>query len=442
MKILHVNTSDSGGAAIACIRLHKALLALNMDSNLLVKSKSVNTPKCTQFVPVHKQPDPPTLLTKIQNKAHRIAVELWLSKPRKHVNQWKIEQARRDSFIASRPDGLEIFSYPDSLQDITESQEYKDADIINLHWVASFLDWKSFFSKNTKPIVWTLHDQNPFLGGEHYEEWYSEMDSNGLPTQRIGSNSEVEEEKGLKDKKNTFLAGSSNIHIVSPSEWLRSESQKSALFSRFKHYHIPNGFPTDIFSPYDKVFSRQVLGLPQNKTIILFVAHSIDIQRKGYKYLENALNGLNTDNPNEYALCAIGGGADLKDNDKLIQLGFIGEERLMALAYAAADVFVIPSLMDNLPNTMIEALLCGTPTIGFPVGGVPEAIKHGENGFICEEISSNGLRDSLEKFLENPKFFDRRSIANKAHEKYRMEVQAKSYSDLYKSIIDQNSTAL
>jgi glycosyltransferase involved in cell wall biosynthesis len=106
----------------------------------------------------------------------------------------------------------------------------------------------------------------------------------------------------------------------------------------------------------------------------------------------------------------------------------------MAMAYAAADVFVIPSLEDNFPNTMIESLLCGTPVIGFPTGGITDAIQDGENGYLCRDISVQSLQSSIDKFLANPNNFDRKKTAKEAEAKYTLELQAKKYEQLYKTI--------
>src|SRR5690606_4080266 len=119
-----------------------------------------------------------------------------------------------------------------------------EADIINLHWTAGFLDWPSFFSKIKKPVVWTLHDQNAFLGGEHYRERFYGMDEKGVPIPRSYSRSETDEENRLAQIKRECLAGASNLTVVTPSKWMFDESRKSPLLKRFQHHHIPYGLPT------------------------------------------------------------------------------------------------------------------------------------------------------------------------------------------------------
>jgi glycosyltransferase involved in cell wall biosynthesis len=172
--------------------------------------------------------------------------------------------------------------------------------------------------------------------------------------------------------------------------------------------------------------------LPLDKKIILFAADIVENSRKGFAFLQKALEKIQNEN---ILSCAIGSKTQLDNHNNIIALGRIVDERLMAIAYAAADVFVIPSLEDNFPNTMIEALLCGTPVIGFPVGGIIDAIDDEINGYICSEISVNALKETIEKFLENPNFFDRSKIAQNAKEKYALSIQAKKYIDLFQQIL-------
>ena len=128
-------------------------------------------------------------------------------------------------------------------------------------------------------------------------------------------------------------------------------------------------------------------------------------------------------------------GQPAKDMDGIISLGAINHELLMSVVYSAADVFVIPSLMDNLPNTVLESIMCGTPVIGFPVGGIPDMIKDGVNGYLTDEISVGALKSVIEKFLEDPEAFNRDMIRQDAVRRYDLSVQAKAYIDLFSSIL-------
>jgi glycosyltransferase involved in cell wall biosynthesis len=425
MNILLINTFDFGGAAKACLRLQEGLLAENPNTKLLLKRKTNTSQAQTYtFIPLK-----PSLTQKIVNKTRSLATELKLINPNKY---WREAQ-----FLHKRQKGLEAFNFPYTDLDITKSALYQEADIINLHWVAQFLDWTTFFNRNTKPIVWTMHDQNPFLGGEHYAERFLGIDEKGYPLPRKYTDDELKEEKRLLQIKRKALKNVHSFHIVSPSHWLLESSKNSELFKSFPHHHIPYGFPTDIFKPYPKQFCREILGIPQDKIVLLFVADSIHNSRKGYIYLKKALENLSENYQDQVILCAIGSTTNLIQKNQVIEMGKIYDERLLAMTYNAANAFIIPSLEDNLPNTMIESILCGTPVIGFNVGGISDVVINQRTGYLCPEISVQALKETIEKFLANPFVFDRKQIAEEAKLKYDLGTQAESYMNLFNNVLSK-----
>lgn len=428
MKILIVNTFDKGGAANSCKRLHLALLLKGLASKLLLKSKQNNWPQSFCFKPT---PQKKNLSVKIENKIIRILREFKLSGTK------NVTENKEQFFIRNRPKSIEWYSFPNSDSDIMQSEIYKEADIVNLHWVANFLDYKSFFEKNTKPVVWTLHDMNPFSGGEHYLESYLGIDELGFPIKRVKSYEEISFDKENIAIKMQALSNVANLTIVTPSEWLAEEARKSEVFKGFPVHCIPYGLDSEIYAPRDKGFSRSIFNIPMDKKVILFVADSIDKNRKGFIFLKKAFERIADPN---LVLYAIG---DKNNNlgaiENIYELGSIYDERLMSIAYSAADLFVIPSLMDNLPNTVLESLMCGTPVIGFPIGGIPHMIQDGINGFITPEISVDALSATLNKFIDNPSCFDGVEIRNNAIKKYDQKVQSQKYIDLFAQILKENN---
>jgi len=427
LKILIVNTFDKGGAANSCKRLHLELLSKNIESECLLKSKQNNW--SNSFIYSFKPPAKWfSTSDKIKNKVKRILREFEFYSP-------QIKKDEIKEFLSFRSTGLEIFSFPNSGIDITQSDDYKKADIINLHWVANFLDYQSFFKKNIKPVVWTLHDMNPFSGGEHYEEKYLGIDKFGFPIRRQVSEEEMTiANKNIEIKKQA-LSKVNNLTIVAPSEWLAEEARKSEVFKNYPVLCIPYGLDDEIYAPRDQNYSRDLLGIPKDKKVILFVADSISNSRKGFAYLKMAFQQLANEN---VVLCAIGQkNSELELIDNILELGPIYDERLMSVAYSAADVFVIPSLMDNLPNTVLESIMCGTPVIGFPVGGIPEMIIDGKNGLITKEISVNSLVETLTDFLDKPESFNKDEIRADALKKYDQKIQAERYISLFKEINGQ-----
>jgi len=422
--VLLVNTFERGGAANACLRLHSGLLRAGVDSKVLLREKYKEIPQTFIIQPQQKK------IFNNQRLCKKIRTFLKLfGITYKSIEDFKL------SFFKNRDKRLEYFSFPDSSFDITASKLYKEADIINLHWVAEFLDYGSFFKKNTKPVIWTLHDMNPFSGGEHYEEEYLGMDENGYPIPRVITKIEKRLYNKIIALKFKALEGVNNLHIVTLCTWMTEEVKKSKVLRNFPVHLIPNGIDSTVFKQRDKEESRNRLNLPQGKKVILFVADSVDKDRKGFSFLKKAFEII--DNKDIW-LCSIGGQAQqILNSNQYLSLGTLNDEVAMSYAYSAADVFVIPSLMDNLPNTVLESLMCGTPVIGFPVGGIVDMVQHGKNGYITEEINALSLLKTLQLFLAEGEKFNNREIRNNALEKYNQNIQADNYLKLYKSILNK-----
>lgn len=410
MKILHINTLDKGGAARAAIRLHIGLLRKGIDSHFLCLYQSnhhlQNSHKFRKTYPGL----PKRLFNRIFNK--------------------KTPEEKHKIFDAANSK-WEIFSSPDTDIDITQSEIYQSADIINLHWIAGFVDYRLFFRNNNKPVIWTLHDQNPFTGGCHYG-YHCRLFTSDCHTcpQLKGISNPLYSDINFKYKQKA-LQSIASLNIVSPSKWLLQQSQQSMLFKSYKHYHIPNGIDIDVFDIRNKEYSRDLLGLPKDKKIILFVAESTENYRKGFHILSNAVNTFDAG----FCLAAIGRFNSGKYENKIRQLGYIADERLMSAVYSAADVFVIPSIEDNFPNTVMESLACGTPVIGFNTGGIPDIVINRKTGLICPEKNAEALADTLHLFFSGSVSFDKHSIRRYIVENYALEKQAEKYLKLYRECI-------
>lgn len=399
MKVLLLSTTDKGGAANACIRLHQGLLEIGVESKILVLQKnSTDIPEVHRFLSVY---EPSTLLKRIM-KAPRVLA---------------FRKKRRKAKGNHRPTH-EMFSFFETLHDITKHPLYDWADVINIHWVANFLDYPSFFAKNTKPVVWTLHDMLLFTGGYHYEK--------GFPFDAYQDL--IEQNYQLKKR----IFANQKFTIVTPSKWLHREAKAAQdLYPKAKHALIPYGLQTDIFKQYQKETARKALGIPLDKKIILFVAASVNGQRKGIQYLLDALPLVNTPN---LGLAVMGANIEKLDLDKqnTYPLGYISDIERIAQAYAAADIFVIPSIEDNLPNTVLESLCCGTPVVGFDIGGIPDMVIEGKNGEICSSIDAKALAQSIETALNTS--YDRKWIRSDAHQRYALPIQAEAYLKLFESL--------
>ena len=262
---------------------------------------------------------------------------------------------------------------------------------------------------------------NPFLSGFHYKSDHLKY-SKSMAT--IESRSYRYKKKSLQDLK---------LRIVSPSKWLLNESKSSELFGNFDHTLIPNGLPDEIFCHRDQYLCRQLLSLDTNKITFLIIAESLNNYRKGFDLLIQALNMI--ENP-DFQVISIGSRNTHLDKFTFVkQLGYIYEERLLAVVYNAADSTIIPSREDNLPNVLIESLCCGTPVIGFQIGGLNDAVENNLNGVLAKEMSASGLKKAIEIFLAGSVQQKKSMISENALKKYNLSKQAMTYKKLYERML-------
>lgn len=415
MNILHVNTYGSGGAAQAAIRLHEGLLKLGLSSAFLTLFTSER-----DIVYQEAFVDLPLTLTQRLSKGLSYRKQTY--------------QKRR--VLKNQINNTTKFSFPFSAYDITLHPLYQWADIINLHWTADFLDYDSFFKKNTKPVVWTLHDMSPFTGGCHYAgtcQLYQTRCEN-CP-QLVGVKNPAYSRVNLASKMRAFFQ-KPDLSIVAPSKWLHTAALSSSLFKNKDCYWIPYGLNSEIFKPREKSTCREILGLPIDKKMLLFVSDSIQDIRKGYTILLKALTLLK--DYEDLFVCAVGKKGGIAHNSlsfEYYELGSINTEAQMSIIYAAADVFIVPSLEDNLPNTVLESLMCGTPVIGFPVGGIPDMIRPEINGLLSISVSAEALATAIQLFFNNQVSFIKDIIRGDAVTRYDLLVQASTYQNLYTKLL-------
>jgi glycosyltransferase involved in cell wall biosynthesis len=403
MRVLHVSTYKTGGAGIAAYRLHKGLLQLGVSSEFICLD---NGTALITKKPIHKVLPRQSILKRLIVKIYRSFLPL---------TSKRIEtQETNDELIIWK---YEAFTSPISDFDLTLHPAYLAADVIHLHWVSEFLDYPTFFSKNTKPVVWTIHDMNPFKGGFHYE-------GDVLSNKQLA----VIDSKYLDIKFNALLEVQ-NLKVIALSKWMLNLSVKSKVLSKFSHFLIPNGLDTDIFKPLPKDFCRDVLLLPKGKKIVLFVSEKLNIHRKGFDLLLDVVQQFY--DQEDILFCALGAnkGAFHKN---LLYLGEIQEERLLAVLYAACDVFLIPSREDNLPNVILEALACGTPVVATPVGGIPDIVINGLNGVLANDTSADGLYQALLHFFKNITIYSSEKIRHDFVAKYTMKDHATAILSLYR----------
>lgn len=399
MRVAHVMTYAHGGAGTAAMRIHRALKAVGACESTIVclSAPSGGNHDDIEALPVR--------LPRFWERAsNRIGVPL----------------ARTDR-LTSRRAKLELedipFSDHESDYDILAHPSVKSADVINLHWVGDLLDWRSFFGRVNKPVVWTLHDMNPFLGGFHYLG----------DARRASPAARVFDAKLIAEKRD-LTARATMLHIVAPSGWIRDHSASSEILGRFPHTTIP--YPTDpeVFRAHACDAARDVLGIPLEARVLLTVSERASDHRKGADILRAALCDASV--AGRYYWAAVGTPSGLAGSGAHA-LGTISDPRLMSLAYSAADLVVVPSREDNLPNVVIESLTCGTPVVALPTGGLPEMIDDSINGALAANASSAGLAEAISR--AERLHFDRQSIRRNALDTYDPAKVATQYLAVYRA---------
>ena len=425
MKILHVNTSREGGAGIAAWRLHLGLRTIGVDSSFLcINSGAMLTPHQHAY-------DGPLMPTEFDYSTPDLTLSNYLqerlfgtfSSQKRNAKDAKSSfQKLSERKLQGAFQNFELFSSPRTPYDITQTSAYKETDILHLHWVANFLDYESFFAKNNKPIVWTLHDENPFMGGFHYEE---DANRNAI--------THSETDAFFRKIKKDAISKQEKLVVVCPSKWLTEKAKCSIPFKTRKAICIRNGIDLTQFRPISKSIARQALNLSTKKTTFLFVAHDGTIYRKGL----DLLTPLMTNSELKSAqLITIGRLNDQQSNSNVVNLGSVTNTRLMNLAYSAADFFILPSREDNLPNAMVESLASGTPVISFPISDNRKIIEDKECGIMADNMSSESLLDAILKAKESVLEFDSTTISKEARLQFDVLQQAGLYRAVYEELFE------
>jgi glycosyltransferase involved in cell wall biosynthesis len=227
------------------------------------------------------------------------------------------------------------------------------------------------------------------------------------------------------------------VRIIAPSAWIQGEARKSALLSNFDVVHIRTGVNGRLFSPKNRAKARQKLGLPLDAKVILTVAVDIESHRKGWNLLVQAVSKLQA---KDVVVATVGQQSSASGDVKILKpLGRLQTEDELSEAYSAADLFVLPTREDNLPNVLLEAMACGTPCVSFDVGGVSEAIRHGETGLLAGPEDTDGLARAMDALLTENALRERFGSQARALALAEFDAKALSakYLELYETLAER-----
>ena len=413
MRVLYISTYDiKGGAARGAYRLHRGFLENGVQSRLLVNNKYSEDITVT---------GPESEIGKA------------LSTIRPYLAKWLLKlQSSPNTF----PHSINVF--PSNLVRYINTS---DADVVLLHWIGHEMISIREIGRIKKKIVWRLADQWAFCGSEHYT--VRGEDRRYIEGYLVRN--KPDGHRGLDLDRWTWKRKAKHwldkpMTVVTGSRWLADCAKASVLFRNKEVNVIPSGLDIGVYKPADKMYARRVLNLPMDKKLVLFGSLSATSDlRKGFHLLLTALDSLAEQAKAEVSAVVVGASkSEQEPNCKLPfhYLSTLKDDWSLVLAYSAADVFVLPTMQDNLPYTVIEAMSCGTPCVSFAVGGLPEMIEHNVNGYLARPYDCEDLANGMRIILEDDRLHSTMSqeCRQKALTKYDVNIQVKSYLKLFEEL--------
>jgi len=314
-------------------------------------------------------------------------------------------------------------------------------EVVNLHWInAGFLSLGTI-GRIPGPVVWTLHDMWPFTGICHYSDGCLKFRDACGACPLLGSDRLLDLSRWNLRRKRKNLS-KLELTIAAPSRWIADQARRSRLFGHLPITVIPNGIDLDVFRPMPRTIARDLLHITGDKKILLFGgAHALKDRRKGAYFLSRALEVLKEKTPQAPWQVVVFGTevpeSTLPFHYETRYLGYIQDERLMAQVYAAADIYVTPPTQENLANTVMEALACGTPVVTFDVGGMNEMVSHKNNGYLARSQDVKDLALGIQWTLDSDKRLKRLSkeARDSAVRKFDIIDSARNYHLLYEQMV-------
>jgi len=415
MKVLHIAAYDRyGGACIAGYRQHQALQLAGVDSRMWVRFKVTNDARVDDFMP------PADVSIRLPR--------LW----RRYARQRSRRKAgvRGEMFAARSEHGAAMMN------------ALPEADVINVQFAWDFLDYPGFFGRLPAdvPVVVTMHEMGNFTGGCSYSGVcanFLEMCGNCPQLARHGP--EDLSRQGWLERKHAYARrAAGKLHFVADSHWLAAQARRSSLLRDYAVTTIHYGVDTRVFRPLDRAAAREAFAIPAGRKVVAFAAASVSDTRKGMQHLVDALQGMRE---KPFLLTWGRSFPEALVDLPHLHLGNIDSEHLMAVAYNAADVFVMPSLEEAFGQTALEAIACGTPVAAFAAGGILETVRNEQTGLLSSVGDTVALQANIERLLSDERLWEHCSKegVRLANEEFSYELNARKYIELYESLCERSS---
>ncbi|MDD2973390.1 MAG: glycosyltransferase [Lachnospiraceae bacterium] len=372
MNVVHISTTDCGGAFRATERINDALVHYGIDSKIIVRTKK--SPKSDVCVII----DSP--------------IKSFFSKTKNFMN-----------LILAK--GLPIFcDYFGT--DISKMIDVQNADVIVLHSVSNFISYKELgkICDLGKPVLYVMHDMSIFTGGCIYDNYCEKYRERCGKCPVLHSNHE-KDITYYNQKIKKEIISKSKIKFIAPSRWIAECSKNSSVLKEKDVFIIPNSIDTNIFNiANNKTQIIREFGFkPCKKNILFGATRATENPIKGFKYLCKALEFINLADKR----LLIFGNEDnavkeiLPRDLEIHFMGNINDDKKLVQLYNLADVFVAPSRQENYPGTVLEASSCGTPTVAFSIGGMPEIISHRNSGYLAQPFEARDLAFGIQYCVEH-----------------------------------------
>lgn len=414
-----------GGPAVMAHRLHRGLLHMGHDSRLFVFELD-EVPADPSIVAFHPRRDLPT---RLRRRLRDVQIRRSFSRYRR-----------------SRVPGYEAFSDDRSRYTSELVEQIPDCDILHIQQMYQFVDYRSFFTAVPRhtPVVRSLHDVSFFAGGCHSPEGCEKYVGQCGACPQLGSHDPGDLSRQVWQRKQAALQAipTGRLRLVAPSRWLANEARRSSLLKDFPIDLIPHGVEAEIFRPRAKALAREAWGIPPEARVVFFVAEPIHRAIKNLALLVQALEEI--DDVPDLLLVSVGSGRPPVDvHLPYLNLGRLTNERMLSIAYNAADIFVNPSRQESFSLTVLEAMASGTPVIASAVGGIPDMVRPNVTGILVPPQDMTTLRDAIRGLLLDPE--KRAEMAMNcrrvALEEYTLERQLQGHVQLYQTMLESRGVA-